>query len=230
MFDVISQINAQSSNTEGASVSKNAALEQKDQFLKLLTFQLKSQNPLKPYDNQEFATQLAQFSQLEQLSDIKTLLEERSQMDFALSRVMSNAALPGMLGKYAKAYTQDIKLDGENSVKLGFDIDMPGSEGKLTIYNQRGEIVRTMNISQDKLSIGSHTVSWDAKDDNGNRLPDGNYTFFADFTNSLGNVQQASTFINGKIESVRFKNSGTVLVVNGLEISIGDITDISTNS
>ncbi len=67
-----------------SSVSKNEAQEQKDQFLKLLTFQLRAQNPLKPYDNQEFATQLAQFSQLEQLSDIKGLLEKQAEVKLAL--------------------------------------------------------------------------------------------------------------------------------------------------
>lgn len=33
----------------------------KDEFLKLLTQQMKSQNPLKPQEGQEFASQLAQF-------------------------------------------------------------------------------------------------------------------------------------------------------------------------
>jgi flagellar basal-body rod modification protein FlgD len=43
--------NATSSNDE---VSK-------DQFLRLLTYQLQAQNPLEPYDNQEFASQLLNF-------------------------------------------------------------------------------------------------------------------------------------------------------------------------
>ena len=34
-----------------SSVTKSEAQEQKDQFLKLFIFQLRAQNPLKPYDN-----------------------------------------------------------------------------------------------------------------------------------------------------------------------------------
>jgi|APTNR8051073442_1049403.scaffolds.fasta_scaffold02163_9 flagellar basal-body rod modification protein FlgD len=213
-----------------SSVSKNEAQEQKDQFLKLLTFQLRAQNPLKPYDNQEFATQLAQFSQLEQLSDIKGLLEEQSEVNMTLSRVMSNSALPGMLGKYAKAYTTSVNYDGDQSVSLGFDMDMDATEAKATIYDDKGRIVRTINLSGSNLRVGEHTIQWDGKDDNGNTLDEGNYSFFVDFKNARGSEQQASTFTYGKIEAVRFKNNGTVLIVDGLEIPIGDVTDIRSES
>jgi flagellar basal-body rod modification protein FlgD len=39
-------------------------------FLKLLVTQLKNQDPLKPTDSTQFVTQLAQFSQLEDLQNI----------------------------------------------------------------------------------------------------------------------------------------------------------------
>ena len=47
----------------------------KDDFLKLLVAQIKNQNPLNPADGVEFLTQLAQFTSLEQLIGIRTLLE-----------------------------------------------------------------------------------------------------------------------------------------------------------
>jgi flagellar basal-body rod modification protein FlgD len=42
------------------------ALASRDTFLKLLVAQLRYQNPLDPTDSVQFVTQLAQFSQLEQ--------------------------------------------------------------------------------------------------------------------------------------------------------------------
>ncbi len=54
---------------------KSKAEEQKNQFLQLLVAQLKGQNPLDPKDGTEFVSQLAQFSSLEELINIRTTLE-----------------------------------------------------------------------------------------------------------------------------------------------------------
>ena len=52
------------------------ALAQKETFLKLLVAQIRHQNPLQPADAIQFVTQLAQFSQLEQLIAIRAELAE----------------------------------------------------------------------------------------------------------------------------------------------------------
>lgn len=209
-----------------SSTGVKSAQEQKDQFLKLLTFQLKSQNPLKPYDNQEFAAQLAQFSQLEQLSDIKNLMEEQSKSNLLLSRTMSNAALPGMLGKTAKANTNHIQLEAGKSISLGYNLSKNANDGVITILDKNGNTVNMIDVTGSKLSAGDHEFSWDGTDFNGDSLPEGPYTFFADFENEEGNTFTADTFTNGKIEAVRFKADGTVLVVAGMEIPLSEVKDV----
>ncbi len=47
------------------------ALANKDTFMKLLVAQLKNQNPLSPTDGTQFVTQLAQFSSLEQSTQMR---------------------------------------------------------------------------------------------------------------------------------------------------------------
>ncbi len=200
----------------------------RDEFLKLLTYQLRSQNPLKPYNNQEFATQLAQFSQLEQLTSIKSLLEEQVSTNLLLTQTISNTALPGMLGKVAKAFTNEVNFDGDNSVDLGFKLPYPASSGKISIYDATGNLVRTIDLNSTNLKRGEHTAVWDGSNFAGEILPDGKYTFKAEFTDSKGAEFAGDTFITGEIESVRFKTEGTVLVINGLEIPLQNIADIST--
>ncbi|MCX6635772.1 MAG: hypothetical protein NT090_11935 [Acidobacteria bacterium] len=59
----------------------------KDDFLRLLVAQIRNQNPLNPADGVEFLTQLAQFTQLEELIGIRAQLE-------ALTRGGANQQAP----------------------------------------------------------------------------------------------------------------------------------------
>jgi flagellar basal-body rod modification protein FlgD len=51
----------------------------KQTFLKLLVTQIKNQNPLNPTDGTQFLSQLAQFSELEQMINVNTNLESIKQ-------------------------------------------------------------------------------------------------------------------------------------------------------
>jgi flagellar basal-body rod modification protein FlgD len=66
---------AQTGGPEVAGVRASGAIVNKDDFLLLLVAQIKNQNPLNPADGVEFLAQLAQFSQLEQLINIRTQLD-----------------------------------------------------------------------------------------------------------------------------------------------------------
>jgi flagellar hook assembly protein FlgD len=47
----------------------------KETFLKLLVTQIQNQDPLNPTDSTQFVTQLAQFSELEQMTNVNTNLQ-----------------------------------------------------------------------------------------------------------------------------------------------------------
>src|SRR3989339_1106934 len=85
-------------NSVGQSVTsqttKTTALG-KDDFMKLLLAQLKNQDPLKPMDGTDFAAQLAQFSSLEQLSNMNTELKNLSVNQMTMNYAQS----VNMIGK-----------------------------------------------------------------------------------------------------------------------------------
>ena len=58
--------------TTGANAPKGNQDVSKEAFMQLLVAQIKNQNPLNPTDGVQFLSQLAQFSELEQLIGIKS--------------------------------------------------------------------------------------------------------------------------------------------------------------
>src|SRR5260221_8065240 len=86
------------------SASKSAAAAQQvsgtfDTFLKLLTAQLKNQDPLKPMDSSEFTQQLVSYSQVEQQINTNANLEK------LITGVQGNqlASSVGYIGKTIQA-------------------------------------------------------------------------------------------------------------------------------
>jgi flagellar basal-body rod modification protein FlgD len=190
-------------NTETSTqkLSSKKSIVSKDDFLKLLTFQMKNQNPLKPYDNQEFAAQLAQFSQLEQLIDIRSMIEETANLNKTLAETITNSALPGMLGKTARALTNEFTYDGENKFNLGFGVSTNAKSGTLIVRDANGTIVKRISLNSNELNYWkSYSILFCGTDNNGNTIPSANITYEVQLSNDGSTTFSADTFIEGKID------------------------------
>jgi flagellar basal-body rod modification protein FlgD len=94
-------------STTSTQTSSSKALG-KDEFMKLLLAQLKNQDPLKPMDGTDFAVQLAQFSSLEQLSNLNTELKAQSVTQMTLGYAQSVS----MIGKEVVVNSGDTTTTG----------------------------------------------------------------------------------------------------------------------
>ena len=74
---------AQSSNRMGSSSASSSSVLNKDDFLKILITQLTHQDPTKPMEDREFVAQMAQFSSLEQMTNMNS---EMTRMAGIISR------------------------------------------------------------------------------------------------------------------------------------------------
>ncbi len=79
----------------------------KDDFLRLLTTQLRYQDPINPVQDQEFVAQLAQFSSLEQMQNLNTTMGEMME---AQQQLTALGQAMNMLGKQVELMTRT----GEN--------------------------------------------------------------------------------------------------------------------
>ncbi len=68
----------------------------KDEFLKLFVAQLKNQSPLDPLKGHEFIAQLAQFSSVEQLTNLNTSFED----EFKFQQLLGGGDLIGKKATY----------------------------------------------------------------------------------------------------------------------------------
>ena len=89
--DQITKLNAISNDAANETRKKSQVLD-KDAFLKLMMVQLQNQNPLSPTDNAEYMNQMAQFSSVEQLSNISKSTETNNQLVSLMSKQLEDMA------------------------------------------------------------------------------------------------------------------------------------------
>src|SRR6476620_11240472 len=115
------------SNKNGSSVGAAAGMG-KDDFMQLLVAQLKNQDPMKPMDDKEFITQLAQFSSLEASQKLTEQMEELtgSQMNTQAATLLGkNVSAKLTTGEVVTGPITQVKMQDGKPVAVvnGKDID-----------------------------------------------------------------------------------------------------------
>lgn len=169
----------------------------KEDFLTLLVTQLQHQDPLNPMEDTQFTSQLAEFSSLEQLTNINKGVEslnggsEREQMVTAVNFIGKEVLASGdMIGK------------SENGVStLFFDLDEPIATGFVNIFDEAGGIVNTINLGA--MQAGSYEITWNGKDYDGNAAPTGVYYVSMACEDHNGKPVLVDTDVSGKVVGVQ---------------------------
>ncbi len=186
----------------------------KDDFLKMMIAQLQHQDPLNPLDGTDFTAQLAQFSSLEQLSNVNTQLETLGLYQSSLN----NAQSISLIGKDVTARGDVIKVDGA-SADLAYNLS-ESAKVTIRIYDEEAGLVDTLELGTQQ--EGENSVTWDCSG-----VAAGNYTFEVSAIDANGDVVPAYTIITGKVTGVAFKEGFPCLSVNGQDIALGNIISVN---
>jgi flagellar basal-body rod modification protein FlgD len=211
-------------STTSATATKGKSALGKDDFLKLLIVQLQNQDPMDPMKGTEFATQLAQFSSVEQLSNISSSLTESISANQVMTQSINNALAATMIGKTVKASSNSFNVAGSGEMNLGFNLAKDAATVTVKVYDDSGTLVRTMTV--DGAKKGDGTAVWDGLDKNGRQVAAGTYSFSVEAVDAAKTSITATAFVKGTITGIRFKSEGTVFVVDGVEIPLSQIIEI----
>ncbi|MEA3286000.1 MAG: DUF2271 domain-containing protein [Candidatus Marinimicrobia bacterium] len=193
-------------------------------FLMLLIAQLRHQDPMEPADSQEFASQLAQFTSLEELQQLNRTSTQGVETNLMLSQTINNTMAATMIGKEVKAMGDTVILEHGAEPPISFQTGGFADDVDISIRDAAGNVVDT--ISMQSVAKGDHTVTWDAIGNNGNALPPGEYTFSVEATNAAGETIASDTVMIGLIEAVRYTNAGAIFIVNGEEIPFSSVLEL----
>lgn len=95
----------------------------KHDFLRLLTVQLKYQDPINPIQDQDFIAQLAQFSSLEQIQNLSETMERFVELQINTSATAQAASL---IGRTVTVYDPELGTTVEGVVEsVRFDKGIP---------------------------------------------------------------------------------------------------------
>lgn len=141
----------------------------KDDFLRIMITQMKNQDPTNPFKAEQMATEMAQFTSVEQLQN----LNQNMQKLMTANQPVERMAMVNLIGKSVTVDRDRFAhVEGQNE-SLSFKLASDAKEVRVAIVSDTGEVVLEKDLGEQK--AGEQVFSWDGL--KGNTLPakSGNY-------------------------------------------------------
>lgn len=199
----------------GTTLATSQLANNFETFLSLLTTQLQNQDPLSPMDTNQFTTQLAQFSIVEQgiatNRHLENLLEvlRRDQAANAVNYLGKNVAIAG----------NDAPLT-DDFAEWGYALSGAAASTAISVLDAHNKTVFT---TPGETTAGSHNFVWNGVDDNNVPQPDGIYSIVVTAKDGDGNPVSVTTALGGQVSAIETVDGEQMLVVGGKLIPIGEI-------
>jgi flagellar basal-body rod modification protein FlgD len=205
-------------STTGSSSAPSKDLD-KDAFLKLLVEQLKHQDPMTPMDGKDLAAQLAQFSSVEQLTQLNTAMATQTEASQMAALSSQSALSASLIGRHVDAVGDTMAVGSNGRPTITVDIGGSGGAGTLTLKDDTGNVIATRDLGTLRAGTGQTlTLPGD--------LPNGTWHYTLDVKGSGGTTAPVTTYVSGIVSSVEFKNGKILLRSGPLEIALDDLVSI----
>ena len=225
-MDSVSKPNIQALESLGLVKPKQAAgTEQKlgqEDFIKLMTTQMNNQDPMKPMENGDFLSEMAQFSTVSGLKEIKDAFNglatslKSSQALQASSMVGRQVLVPGSMSTLSEG----------TPMKAAVEIEEDVADVKVNVINDQGALVK--EIALGNKSAGVAHFSWDGMLDADKKAMSGNYSIQA-IGMKDGQAESLKTLITDTVQSVSLGTGGqgvSLTLANAGSAGLADVKEI----
>ena len=192
-----------------------------DNFLKLLTTQLRNQDPVAPMDANAFTSQLVQFASVEQAIKTNDKLQDLGE----LIEASGTTSAMSMLGREAMVGTDRIGLGAAGDATVRYRLPEAAARVTATVVDASGRIVRTLTGTT---VAGETVIAWDGLDAAGQRAAPGTYRVQLDAVRADAEAIAAEQYLAGTVEAIE-PDAGTIsLIVAGAKVPLGDVRTVRT--
>ena len=203
----------------------NTAEEIQNNFMKMLVAQMQNQNPLNPMDNAQFASQLAQMSQLQGIENM------RASIDSFVKQVSDGRLLDqsAMIGREVLALAPALDWDGLNAVNFAVNADSNLSNAVVRIKSYDGKIV-------DEIVMGGigpelQVLSWDGSSKDGVKASVGAYQISVEGLTYDGKIGRGNVLSSSTVQSVQRSGSGVqIRLADGRVVSDTQVMQIGEST
>ncbi|WBH15651.1 flagellar hook assembly protein FlgD [Sphingomonas radiodurans] len=201
-------ISSTANTAANGATSKSTSLGQAD-FLKLMTAQMKNQDPFDPVDNTQMVAQMAQFSSLAGITEMGSTLKAiadklgATSMQDAVSYVGRTVLTAGntAYGRSAGGIAGAIELGAE------------ASNVTVSIADANGQVLHTADLGAQK--AGTIGYEWDGKKADGTDAGTGPFTVTINAADGASNVP-ATGLVWAPVTSVSTTSGSPVLTLPGI--------------
>ena len=191
----------------GPTVTTAAAsqsLGQQD-FLKLMTAQLKNQDPFAPVDNTQMVAQLAQISSTSGIAEMGTTLKAIQEK---LGATTSSDAL-AYVGRTVLTEGSTAYGRAAGGLAGAVELDKDATDVTMSIKDANGQTLQTLSLGAQK--AGTATYDWDGKTAGGAEAGTGPFTVAVNAANG-GESVTARNLVWAPVAAVSLPASGTPML------------------
>lgn len=218
MVNAVGSVLVNTAPTELGQARQTAQQLGRDEFMKLLIANLQNQDPLKPLEGAEFSAQLAQFSALEQLTQINEKLGD----GLAQNGSLGSLSAVSLIGKEVAVQSDQVTISNGEASSLTYRLTDPIL---VTLKVRSGSGSTVADIVLGTQAAGEHELRLDEIEALSN-LVDGTYTVELAQTSSDGKSRPLSTRAVARVTGVSLQDPPTLFLASGVTVQLDGLLEV----